>query len=79
MLKKYVSKALSLIAPALLVSLRSIKENYSLSKEPRVISNGFKFTGNQVTCLVLSDHFHLETKAPVVELLFHPDTYSSGV
>ena len=32
-----------------------------------------------VTCLVLSDHFHLETKAPVVELLFHPDTYSSGV
>lgn len=32
-----------------------------------------------MTCLVLSDHFHLETKAPVVELLFHPDTYSSGV
>lgn len=33
----------------------------------------------QLTCLVLSDHFHLETKAPVVELLFHPETYSSGV
>jgi hypothetical protein len=32
-----------------------------------------------LTCLVLSDHFHLETKAPVVELLFHPETYSSGV
>ncbi len=32
-----------------------------------------------LTCLVLSDHFHLETRAPVVELLFHPDTYSSGV
>ncbi len=40
-----------------------------------------KSTSNVValTCLVLSDHFHLETKAPVVELLFHPDTYSSGV
>jgi hypothetical protein len=33
----------------------------------------------KLTCLVLSDHFHLETKAPVVELLFHPETYSSGV
>jgi hypothetical protein len=43
------------------------------------IINTATMSSTIVTCLVLSDHFHLETKAPVVEMLFHSDTYSSGV
>lgn len=32
-----------------------------------------------MACLVLSDLFYLETQAPIVELLSHPDTYSNRV
>jgi hypothetical protein len=32
-----------------------------------------------VTCLVLSDQFHLETLAPVINSFCHPATNSDGV
>ena len=32
-----------------------------------------------VTCLVLSDQFHLETLAPVINFFCHPATNSAGV
>lgn len=46
MLKKYFIKILGCIAPSLLISLREFKEVRMLSREPRLISKGFKFIGN---------------------------------
>ena len=46
MFKKSVVKAISLVTPGLLVALRSFKESFALSKEPRIIGKGFRFTGN---------------------------------
>ena len=34
---------------------------------------------NRVTCLVISDQFHLETLAPVINSFCHPATNSDGV
>jgi len=33
----------------------------------------------EMTCLVLSDQFHLETLAPVINSFCHPATNSAGV
>ena len=46
MFKKLIVKALSLGVPGLLIAFRNFKENYKLSKEPRIIGKGFKFIGN---------------------------------
>ena len=49
----------------------------ALSNHREIVS--FYDTLLDVTCLVFSSQFHLETLAPVVDSDFHCDTNSSGV
>lgn len=46
MLKKIISKFLTIFAPSVLIAIRSYREGSTLSKMPKLIGKGFNFIGN---------------------------------